>query len=179
MDAATVREARPEDATAISRLHVEAWRWAYAEIMPPGHLASLDPKPRQAMWASRLATAEGRARVAVAHVGEELAGFVSWGRYRPDGHGDGTDLGDAVGEVQAIYLGRRHQGRGIGRALLARAVDGLTAAGHGEAKLWVLEDNTLARRFYERQGWATDGARAVEDFAGRPLVELRYGRPLR
>ena len=39
-------------------------------------------------------------------------------------------------------------------------------------------DNALARRSYERQRWTPDGARAVEDFDGRPLTELRYGRAL-
>lgn len=182
MSGASLREARPDDAAAIARLHVEAWQWAYAGIMPGGLLASLEPAPREAMWAQVLATPEARARTALAVAagpdGEELAGFAAWSRYRPDGHGDGTDLGDHVGEVRALYLARAYQGRGIGRALMARAVEGLTAAGFGAAKLWVLEDNALARRFYERQGWTPDGARAVEDFDGLPLTELRYGRPL-
>jgi len=178
----SLREARASDAGAIARLHVQAWQWAYAGIMPGSLLASLEPAPREAMWAQVLETPEARARTALAVApgpgGEELAGFAAWSRYRPDGHGDGTDLGDDVGEVRALYLARAYQGRGIGRALMARAVDGLAAAGFSRAALWVLEENGLARHFYERQGWAPDGARAVEVFGGMPLSELRYGRSL-
>jgi hypothetical protein len=44
--------------------------------------------------------------------------------------------------------------------------------------LWVLETNDLGRRFYERNGWAWDGAVSDHQFecANRPIVS--YGRDL-
>jgi hypothetical protein len=46
-------------------------------------------------------------------------------------------------------------------------------------RLWVLEENTPARRFYERYGLAADGARHVfqvqpPDGAPVDLPEVRY-----
>ena len=41
--------------------------------------------------------------------------------------------------------------------------------------LWVLEDNARARRFYERAGFAPDGARhGLPDLGG--VTEIRYRR---
>lgn len=174
----TVRQAGRDDAVGIARVHVTGWQWAYDGLMPADFLASLDPARREARWTPWLATEEGRSRVAVAVEAGEVVGFVSWGRYRGDDLEPGAAPPDAVGEVQAIYLDRAHQGRGVGRALLARAVERLAASGFTEARLWVLETNRLARRFYERQGWAPDGAHIVEDYEGIPLPEVRYRRLL-
>jgi ribosomal protein S18 acetylase RimI-like enzyme len=49
------------------------------------------------------------------------------------------------------------QGRGIGRALMADALETLAARGWRHAVLWVLADNAHARRFYERGGWVDEG----------------------
>lgn len=174
----TLRAARIGDAAALGRLHVESWRWAYAGLMPADYLAALDPAPRKAMWAQRLATGDGPGHVAVAVDGDHLVGFAAWGRYHLDDLGPGDAPPDAVGAVRAIYLVRAYQGRGVGRALLAWAVGRLAAEGYIEAKLWVLETNALARRFYERQGWALDGASMVDDVDGLALPEVRYGRAL-
>jgi RimJ/RimL family protein N-acetyltransferase len=43
--------------------------------------------------------------------------------------------------------------------------------------LWVLRDNTRARRFYERAGFAPDGATDVLDRLGG-VTEVRYRRAL-
>ena len=48
----------------------------------------------------------------------------------------------------------------------------------GSAVLWVLEQNHRARRFYEREGWWPDGARASEDVASLSLPTVRYRRML-
>jgi ribosomal protein S18 acetylase RimI-like enzyme len=167
-----IREARVEDAEGIARVHVDSWRWAYEGILPAGHLERLDVAARTTTWAERLGNPQARARTAVAELDGHVVGFVSWGRPWRE------DLGDQVGAIHAIYLKRRVQGRGVGRALLQHAVERLAATGFTEAKLWVLEANALARRFYERQGWSPDGATFVEEFDGEPLTELRYGRRL-
>lgn len=49
---------------------------------------------------------------------------------------------------------------------------------HTEATLWVLEANARARRFYERKGWAVDGAAREEEVGGRRVTEVRYRRLL-
>jgi GNAT superfamily N-acetyltransferase len=182
VDGVTIRQAEPRDVPGIARVQVAGWQWAYEGLMPADYLAGLGTARREAMWGPWLATEEGRGHVAVAlaeggPVEDQVIGFTAWGRYHLGDLEPGTPP-DAVGEVRALYLAQAHQGRGVGRALLARAVERLCAAGFTEAKLWVLETNALARRFYERQGWADDGGRLVEDYDGLSLPEVRYARSL-
>jgi RimJ/RimL family protein N-acetyltransferase len=65
-------------------------------------------------------------------------------------------------------------GTGVGRELMAVAVDRLREAGFRSATLWVLRDNERARRFYERAGWSPDGAEKDDVVAGATVTEVRY-----
>jgi RimJ/RimL family protein N-acetyltransferase len=51
------------------------------------------------------------------------------------------------------------------------------AAGYSSVTLWVLRDNRRARRFYERAGFAPDGATNVLTGLG-DVRELRYRQRL-
>ena len=78
-------------------------------------------------------------------------------------------------EVFAIYLAQQAAGIGIGRALFTRVVDGLQRQGYKQARLWVLESNSRARRFYEAAGWTPDGARKTDTLPGGTHIdEMRY-----
>jgi GNAT superfamily N-acetyltransferase len=48
-------------------------------------------------------------------------------------------------------------GTGLADELHGHVVERWRAAGTTRAKLWVLAQNTRARRFYERHGWTADG----------------------
>jgi GNAT superfamily N-acetyltransferase len=69
-------------------------------------------------------------------------------------------LGDD--DLDHLYVAPGAQGRGIGSALLARAKDQRPDG----FELWVFQQNTGARRFYERHGcvllYETDGADNME-----------------
>ena len=53
----------------------------------------------------------------------------------------------------------------------------VSGAGYRCITLWVLEDNARARRFYERVGFAPDGAsHRLPDLGG--VTEIRYRRAL-
>jgi RimJ/RimL family protein N-acetyltransferase len=43
------------------------------------------------------------------------------------------------------------------------------AAAHEEAKLWCLETNHRARRFYEKHGWRRNGETRVVEYPPHPL----------
>jgi GNAT superfamily N-acetyltransferase len=82
------------------------------------------------------------------------------------------------GELYAIYVDPDSWSTGVGRALIARAEERL-AEEYDEATLWVLDDNPRARRFYERAGWAPDGASKREERLGVAALEVRYYKRLR
>ena len=73
---------------------------------------------------------------------------------------DGALIGYAArgdGWLNQLYVHPDHQGRGVGDALLAQAMAGVDAL-----QLWAFQQNTRARRFYEKRGFTlaelTDGA---------------------
>jgi RimJ/RimL family protein N-acetyltransferase len=60
---------------------------------------------------------------------------------------------------------------------MGRVLDAASAAGYLSVRLWVLRDNSRARRFYERAGFAPDGASHTLDGLGG-VTEIRYRRVL-
>jgi ribosomal protein S18 acetylase RimI-like enzyme len=137
-----LRRATEADADAIGVVHVQAWREAYAGMVPDAILAGLDPAQRAGMWRGRL---ERGAAVTLAERDGAIVGFSFGGRQR--------DASLAyTGEIHAVYVLRRAQRLGIGRALMAAAAGDLLLQGHTSAMLWVLETNAPARRFYQALG---------------------------
>ncbi len=169
-DELVLRPATPDDAGVLAQLHVAAWQWAYRDLIDADHLASLDPVARTPMWAERLTS--GLGRTVVAERAGRIVGFVTFGAAQD------ADATPAVGQIFAIYLDESSQGTGVGRALMVHALQTLAAEGRTQATLWVLETNTLARTFYERGGWRTDGATQDEHVGSTTLREVRYRRAL-
>jgi ribosomal protein S18 acetylase RimI-like enzyme len=67
----------------------------------------------------------------------------------------------------------------VGRALMRETLARLRAHGFEEAVLWVLEDNSRTRRFYELAGWRADGDVKIEEWLGLVVREVRYRIDLR
>lgn len=70
-------------------------------------------------------------------------------------------------EIQKLYVDPFFQGRGIGAALMEFAI-GLKQAN----RVWVLEKNHSALRFYTRHGFHPTGTRVFEEGTTEYLVEL-------
>ena len=166
----TIRRARAEDADAIGRVQVETWRAAYTGLMPDEAVASFDVEERQRMWREGLvAAATARQRDARRRGRQAVVGFDIGRRLSRDEPAEG------VGELYTIYVEPAHWGTGVGRALIERAEESMRASGFAEARLWVLEGNERAERFYRAAGWEHDG-RKVDEFQGAEVVELRYSK---
>jgi ribosomal protein S18 acetylase RimI-like enzyme len=161
-----IRAALPADAWPIAAVHVATWRDAYAGLLPGEVLAGLDAGERAQRWSSILAApAEGRF-VLVFEQDGRVRGFVSGGPSREQFPG---------GEVYAIYVDPACQGRGAGSRLLTAAARHLAQAHFTDASLWVLADNHAARRFYESQGWRSDGTEQPWTYPGsNAVMEVRY-----
>jgi GNAT superfamily N-acetyltransferase len=191
----SIRELTAADGPAIAEVRRASWQAAYAGIIRQSLLDQATARPtwqvQPARWRHTL--------VAVPDGMPGLVGYASFGPERsiqafptitprasvpaaagrPPAAPGLTEAGLAgqVGEVYALYVAPDWWSTGTGRSLMSRAVAALTDAGYERAVLWVLEANARARRFYERAGWAGDGASNVLDGLGG-VVEVRYTRPL-
>ena len=169
---ATIRPATVEDVEAFVTMKNEAWRWAYAEILPAEHLAALDVDEQASAWRAAFADPGRSGAVAVAVDGARIVGVASWGISRDEDAAPGT------GELGMLYVAPDHVGAGLGRRLMEDALDDLRAAGFGRATLWVLEANARARRFYEREGWRWDGTSSDHQIQCDRQPIVRYAAAL-
>ena len=175
MTEVTIRRATAEDAEALARLHVDAWRMAYRGLVPDSRLDGLDYERRAARFRERLGghgleAGPSKEETYVAEREGEVLGFVTLGDCRD------ADVDPArVGEIWGIYLAPRHWRQGAGTCLCRFAERLLASRGCVEVKLWVLAGNSRARRFYEAMGFAADGATKVLDLDA-PLKAIRYGK---
>ena len=137
-------------------IHVRSWRCAYRGLVPDRVLDGLTVSDRARRWVELLA---GGSETYLAD-----GGFCSI--IRP-----ARDVSASV-EVAALYVDPSRWGRGIGGALLRAAL-----APGDDVSLWVFAENERARGFYRAQGFADDGAQAIDPATG--VLEVRMWRPAR
>jgi GNAT superfamily N-acetyltransferase len=128
------------------------------------------PEPPPGRWRQLLADPAVSMLVAEDEGGEML-GFTACGANRDPGAGPET------GEVRTLFVAAGGWGAGVGRALMAAALDDLARRGYAEATVWSFAANDRANAFYEVQGFTRDGAERTEA-AWAHLPEVRYRRPL-
>jgi GNAT superfamily N-acetyltransferase len=79
--------------------------------------------------------------------------------------------------LRTLYVVPSHWGRGVGSSLHDHALARSRARGCACAKLWTLEQNIAARRFYEKRGWTLNGETRIVPFPPNPL-DVGYSRTL-
>jgi GNAT superfamily N-acetyltransferase len=180
MSGMELRPARPDDAPAVARIRIAGWQ-AYAGILDAAYVTSTtfadDARSGAVRWLATL-DALGRNPEGVTMLVHERAGAVDgWVSFGPDRSGDHGDDG-ADGEVWGLYVDPASWGSGTARHLLRAATDQLHATGFSSVVLWCLDGNERAHRFYGREGWVLDGARATRDFGPAGTAEeLRRREP--
>jgi ribosomal protein S18 acetylase RimI-like enzyme len=196
-----IRSASAADAAQIAAVMRDSWLAAYDGIIAPALLdqaTALDGgarvrqsfrlRPWQRMIAA-VARGPALASEAVARgpaPASETAGIVGYASFGPE-----RDVLDTpwpypltvagsdgqVAELYALYVHPAWWSTGTGRALMDHVLARACVAGYACITLWVLEANARARGFYQRAGFAPDGARHVLDDLGG-VTEIRYRRAL-
>ncbi|MCC2676092.1 MAG: acetyltransferase, family [Ramlibacter sp.] len=163
-----IRPATLDDAGAIATVHVDAWRRAYAGVLPQATLDGLSVDARSRMWSQAIAGTRGR--VLVAEQEGQLLGFAAFGHCRDEGSAP-TDH-----ELWAIYVAPSRWRAGAGRALWDGARRAMVEGGAATISVWVLAENAPARGFYASLGFrlaAEAGERAIS-VAGLAVQEIRF-----
>lgn len=162
-----IRFAVPEDAKAVAEIHVEAWRSAYAAILPEAFLTSLTVSSRQTFWSQFLAEKQGDLQVAME--GDRRVGWINTGPCRD------VDAVREDAEIWAFYVSPAAWSKGVGRELWVSARTHLMAKGHQTCHLWVLAQNDQAIRFYEAAGFVrADASAKTFELGGSTVKELRF-----
>ena len=172
MKTIALRRATLADAAAIGAVHVESWRETYSGLLPDSMLAELSVERWGAMWEDLLGDPGTAEKMAIL-VGEDEGRVVGIGGCGPQ-RDEALAKSGFTGEFGMIYVLRSHQGRGLGRSIMASLAGSLAKLGHEKASLWVFRENERARRFYERLGGKIVGEKAGER-DGTVLVDLAFG----
>jgi L-amino acid N-acyltransferase YncA len=166
-----LRVATPADAQSIAEVHVASIRAAYADVFPAAALAGIALHERSERW--RQILAEGATLTVLGESAGQAVGFVNFGPSRDEDAPPGE-----VGEVMALYVHPTAWGTGAGGTLLRGALERLRALAYLQATLWVLGESRRAVGFYERFGFARDGALKEREMYGVVVTLARFRREL-
>jgi GNAT superfamily N-acetyltransferase len=165
-----VRAAGPGDARAIGALASRAWRAAYADVLAPDMLDSMDPIEQAADWQAYLSDLPPADRMwVIGPPDDDVWGFARTGPCTD------ADAPAGAGEVHGLYLEPTRIGAGLGRTLFGHAVADLETR-HAVVCVWHFAANDSAGRFYARAGFALDGTSRPSSFG---VVEVRRSRASR
>lgn len=169
-----VRPARAGDASDLARVQVASWRSGYVGVVPDSLLAELTGDEAAGVFCDRWRDAvtnppTSRHRVLVAvEADRAVAGFASVGPATDADRWPGTDAG-----LYELRVMPELTGRGHGSMLLHAVAETLAKDGFHTVDIWVLEADSVLRRFLEAAGWAADGAHAELDLGtGVPVVRM-------
>ncbi|CTQ54201.1 Acetyltransferase (GNAT) family protein [Roseibium album] len=88
---------------------------------------------------------------------------------------DGEDLGEGIAHLRWFILSERLRGKGLGKVLLAKALEHCDDHGFKEIHLWTLKGLDAARSLYERSGFEL-----VEEYVGdqwgKAVTEQKFVR---
>jgi ribosomal protein S18 acetylase RimI-like enzyme len=134
-----IREATPKDIPELADLHVQTFIETHGGVTPPG----LELRNRQ--WCEAFQVVDGSWFCLVIEAPSgELLGFAKGTLH--DGGVPGF-----VGELNKIYILRRHQGRGLGRRLVGHVARRFLLQGINSMLLFG-DSNNPSNGFYEALG---------------------------
>lgn len=169
-------EATMEDIPLISRIHATSWKTAYRGMIPQAYLDTLP----ETYWVEAFATwfGSGKLRGLIAWEGETPVGCISFGQPVSVPDAALKQLSAGCGEVRALYLLPEYMGKGYGARLLHAAEIALRMQGYENCCLYTLEENTKARAFYEKHGYAMNCVTEAYEIAGKHITDIRYCKSL-
>ena len=159
-----IRPATPNDVPGIAFVHYTSWIETYTGLIDDAYLKTLSVERSLKRAGNELEN------VIVAEFNGEVVGFCRRGACRDQ------DV-SKCGEVMAIYILKKAQGMGIGRALMEKTLSTLSASGYTQCKLWALANNEHAAGFYKKMGFTLDGSETFLPL-GSPARCIRFTRPL-
>ena len=152
---------KSDDINAIGKIYEKSWKFAYNGIIPKDYLDSISGDK----WLPHFEN--GRMNSLVLIENNEFIGTSSYCKSR-------SEEFDGFGEIVSIYLLPEYIGKGYGKKLFEVTLNELIKLGYKNIFLWVLEANTRARRFYEKQNFKLSDKSNYINIGGKNLKEVAY-----
>ncbi|HMQ92456.1 MAG TPA: GNAT family N-acetyltransferase [Amaricoccus sp.] len=150
------------DSEALAVLHRDAWRYAYAGIIPGVALERMVARRGPGWWGA-MHRAGGRALLLA--LDGTAAGYATLGA--------GRFAGRRSGEIHELYLRPEYHGAGLGRRLFTESRTRLRDGGLVQLLVWSLADNAAGCRFYRAMGGEAR-ARGHTCIGGRELQKIAF-----
>ena len=162
----SLREAGPADSQSIDEITVEAWQTCFRGAVSDDLLDAQQAGQRGAYFRTHLPS-EPPYLTVVAVDDDDVIGYVHVGPCRDEDSA-------CRAEIWGLYVSPRRHRKGVGTALMRRAMGWIRSGGLSEATLWTLRDVPATRRFYEAVGGEWDLGEKSEHVRGHDLRQVRY-----
>ena len=166
MDNVKFRKAIPGDEQVLAYIQTESWKAAFVDILSPEELERCTNLEKAEQMYHNVLRRDG-CNMAIEFVDGKPHCIVAWGKNR-------CDLGDTVGELICIHSLQNNWAKGYGSAMMEFVLAQLQQAQYESVILWVFEDNTRARKFYEKHGFELTGQKKPAN----GIAELMYKKRL-
>jgi len=139
-----VRLATPRDAGVVASVYLESWRAGYQGLLTDDALEVQAQMRASYDWNAAIAQAD---RIVAVAEDDGIVGVVEC---------EHTPLTGSRPWLHMLYVLPSAWGTGTATALLDKALAAVDRSRHRTVWLRVVEAQSRARRFYERQGWRLD-----------------------
>jgi GNAT superfamily N-acetyltransferase len=165
------RSATLDDVPVLTETQREGFA-GYAAFSPPGWAP---PAPETEAIGIRDRLLRPDTWCVIAYDGDRVAGHVGFLQAR-ERDGENAPI-PGLAHFWALFVRKPWWGTGLARDLHGMAIEEARARGYRSMRLYTPAGQARARRFYEREGWTTDGAAQWEPMLALDLVEYRRGLP--
>ena len=145
MDNVKIRKAIPGDEQVLAYIQTESWKAAFVDILSPEELERCTNLQKAEQMYHNVLRREG-CNMAIELVDGHPHCIAAWGTNR-------FDLGDTVAELICIHSLQNNWAKGYGSAMMEYVLAQLQQANYKSVILWVFEENSRARKFYEKHGF--------------------------
>lgn len=145
----TIERVKPGDEAILALIQTESWKAGFKDILSPDLLERCTQIDKAtAMYRHLLEQNVGNGYLLKVEGQPHCIAF--WDTTREE------DM-PGYAELICIHSLQSHWGQGFGSRMMETVLQDMTAAGYKKAMLWVFEDNTRARKFYESHGFTASG----------------------
>ena len=140
-----IRKVKIGDEKTLAYIQTESWRKAFADIISKEDMEKYaDINKAEEMYRYLLKSGVGNGSILL--IDDNPHCIAYWDKTREE------DM-DGYAELICIHSLEDNWGKGYGSMMMEHILKDISAVGFEKVMLWVFEENTRARRFYEKYGF--------------------------